>query len=219
MTASFGYRRASDLPRIIPVFPLDGVVLLPRAPLPLNVFEPRYLNMVDDALSSDRLIGIVQVAPGGADEKPHLQSVGSAGRITSFAETRDGRYLITLHGISRYVIEHEHETSCPYRQAKVNFEAFERDLQSQEPSEEFDRAALLNALRAYLEANSMEAEWGSIDSAPPEVLVNSLSMICPFSSAEKQALLEADSIDDRGQALVALLQMGAASGDGPGGVQ
>lgn len=212
-------RRRADLPDAIPVFPLAGALLLPRGRLPLNIFEPRYLNMVDDALAGARLIGMVQ--PRSAQEGAHTPpvfDVGCAGRITAFSESGDGRYLITLTGVSRFRIRTEMQTGAPYRIAQAGWDAFSDDL-SLEPKPLFHaRDRLLNVLRAYLRAQGLEADWDSIEEADGETLVNSLSMICPFSPQEKQALLEAQGLCARADCLTALMEMAlAAGGDGDGG--
>lgn len=205
------YVRASDLPQVIPVFPLDGALLLPRGTLPLNIFEPRYLNMVDDAMAGDRIIGMVQTRPGGERTRPFLQQVGCAGRITSFAETSDGRYLITLTGVARFKLGDELPLETPYRQVKADFARFEADLQPPDEDWGFDRERLLAALRVYLHQRSMDVDWGTAEEAPGEALVNSLAMALPFEPAEKQALLQADTLDSRVQALTALLEINAAA--------
>ena len=205
------YVRASDLPQVIPVFPLDGALLLPRGTLPLNIFEPRYLNMVDDAMAGDRIIGMVQTRPGGERTRPFLQQVGCAGRITSFAETSDGRYLLTLTGVARFKLGDELPLETPYRQVKADFARFEADLQPPDEDWSFDRERLLAALRVYLHQRSMDVDWGTAEEAPGEALVNSLAMALPFEPAEKQALLQADTLDSRVQALTALLEINAAA--------
>jgi hypothetical protein len=204
------YGRADDLPKIVPVFPLDGALLLPRGGLPLNIFEPRYLNMVDDAMAGDRLIGMVQTRPGGDRERPQLAPVGCVGRVTSYAETPDGRYLITLTGVCRFLVGEELPVITPYRQVRADFHVFEEDLRpSQEPST--GRQRLLRALKAYLARRSLDVNWETAEAAPAEALVNSLSMALPFEPAEKQALLEADTLREREKALVALLEIDAAT--------
>ena len=214
MTASL-YRKAADLPEIIPVFPLDGALLLPTGALPLNIFEPRYLNMVDDAFSGARIIGMVQTRGPGESGEPLLEDVGCAGRITSYAETEDGRYLITLTGVCRFGIAHETKATTPYRQVKTDFKRFEHDLAGDADfPADFDRTALLTALRTYLEAGDMTTEWSALEKTPANTLVNSLCMMCPFERAEKQALLEAGDLADRLDALMALLEMGAANAEG-----
>lgn len=210
-----GYVRAADLPQVIPVFPLDGVLLLPRGLLPLNIFEPRYLNMVDDAMAGDRIIGMIQPA-GGPRRLPSLSPVGCAGRITSFAETSDGRYLITLTGCSRFRVQAELPVQTPYRQVRAQFAPFEGDLVAPPAGEgALDRENLLEALRAYLETRGLDIDWETAETAPPEALVNSLAMALPFEPPEKQALLEAPDLDGRAAVLTALMRIDAA-GDGDG---
>ncbi|MGV8929839.1 MAG: LON peptidase substrate-binding domain-containing protein [Brevundimonas sp.] len=207
-----GYVKAADLPQVIPVFPLPGAILLPRGQLPLNVFEPRYLNMIDDAMAGDRIIGMVQPRDGSQGLSP----VGCAGRITSFAETSDGRYLITLTGCARFRLSSEIPTRTPYRQIRADFTPFEGDLRPPPVDDVgLDREGLLDALRAYLEIRGLDIDWDTAETAPPEALINSLSMALPFDPPEKQALLEADSLTDRSGVLTALLTIDAAS-DGEG---
>jgi Lon protease-like protein len=210
MVAS-NFRRAQDLPLIIPVFPLEGVLLLPHGMLPLNIFEPRYLNMVDDAMGGERIIGMVQALPGGDRERPSLASIGCAGKITSFAETSDGRYLITLTGIARFHLGDELPVLTPYRQVRADFMPFESDLKAIGDDDGFDKMRLLHALKAYLDRRSLEVDWETAKAAPAEALVNSLAMALPFEPAEKQALLEATDCKERREALIALLEIDAAS--------
>ena len=210
-----GYVRAADLPQVIPVFPLPGAILLPRGQLPLNIFEPRYLNMVDDAMAGDRIIGMVQ-PQGGSSRLPGLSPVGCAGRITGFAETSDGRYLITLTGCARFRLSSELPVQTPYRQIRADFAPFEADLAAPPPDDAgLDRDLLLDALRAYLETRGLDIDWDTAETAPPEALVNSLSMALPFDPPEKQALLEARLLSDRAAVLTALMTIDAA-GDGDG---
>ena len=210
-----GYVRAADLPQVIPVFPLPGAILLPRGQLPLNIFEPRYLNMIDDAMAGDRIIGMVQPQPGSR-ATPKLSPVGCAGRITSFAETSDGRYLITLTGCARFRLAAELPTQTPYRQVRADFTAFESDLAAPPVDDVgLDRDGLLDALRAYLETRGLDIDWDTAETAPPEAQINSLSMALPFEPPEKQALLEAASLTDRSTVLTALMTIDAAeTGDG-----
>jgi hypothetical protein len=208
------YHNIDDLPATLPVFPLTGVVLLPRGQLPLNVFEPRYLAMVDGALASSRLIGMIQ--PTEHEDKtlkPQLSSVGCAGRITAYRETDDGRYLITLTGVCRFRWTEELVADSAFRQVRADFARFAGDLAMAEDSD-FPRERLLTALKLYLSRRDMKADWQSVMSAPPETLVNALSMLCPFEPTEKQALLEARGWEERVAILVALLEM---SGIGPSG--
>ncbi len=210
-----GYVKAADLPQVIPVFPLPGAILLPRGQLPLNIFEPRYLNMIDDAMAGDRIIGMVQ-PQGGPQRLPGLSPVGCAGRITSFAETSDGRYLITLTGCARFRLSGEIPTRTPYRQIRADFTPFEADLRAPPVDDVgLDRDGLLDALRAYLETRGLDIDWDTAETAPPEALINSLSMALPFDPPEKQALLEAAALTDRSAVLTALLTIDAA-GDGDG---
>ncbi|MGV9008095.1 LON peptidase substrate-binding domain-containing protein [Brevundimonas sp.] len=205
-----GYVKASDLPQVIPVFPLPGTIILPRGQLPLNIFEPRYLNMIDDAMAGDRIIGMIQPT-AGPRRLPSLSSVGCAGRITSFAETSDGRYLITLTGCARFRLASEIPAQTPYRQIRADFAAFEADLSSPpREDDDLDRDRLLDALRAYMETRGLDIDWDTAETAPPEALINSLSMALPFDGAEKQALLEAVTLPDRAAVLTALLTIDAA---------
>jgi uncharacterized protein len=206
-------RHLEDLPRTLAVFPLTGVMVLPRGHLPLNVFEPRYLEMVDDVLSSHRVIGMIQ--PAEIEEKtlkPALSAVGCAGRITSFKETEDGRYLITLTGICRFRAA-ELDVVTPYRQVRPDYAPFAGDLASH-PDSDFPRDRLIAALKEYLSHREMKADWQSVINAEPEMLVNALAMLCPFEPAEKQALLEAPSWPERVDTLVALLEMAGAATPG-----
>ena len=214
------FRKLSDLPLVIPVFPLDGVLLLPGGQLPLNIFEPRYLNMLDDAMAGERMIGVIQtrgqMGPVDADaHQPSLAPIGCLGRVTSFAETSDGRYLITLTGVCRFRAGDELPVRTPYRQVRADFSAFEADLRegSGTSSPEANPAPLLAALRRYLDHRGLAIDWTSAETAPSDALINSLSMALPFEPMEKQALLEAPTIDDRRETLVALLEIDAASGD------
>ncbi len=209
-----GYNKAADLPQVVPVFPLPGTILLPRGQLPLNIFEPRYLNMIDDAMAGDRILAMVQPA-GGPVDLPILAPVGCVGRITSFAETSDGRYLVTLTGCARFRITAELPTQGPYRQVRADYSAYAADLVSPPADQEMDREPFLDALRAYLENRGLEIDWDTAESAPPEALINSLSMALPFEPAEKQALIEAMSLLDRAEVLTALMRIDAAdTGDG-----
>jgi uncharacterized protein len=209
------YRGPGDLPDIIPVFPLPGALLLPRGQMPLNIFEPRYLAMVDDALrAGHRLIGMIQpdTPPGTAQERPRLYKIGCAGRLTQFAETGDGRYLIQLTGVSRFRVEEEMAAPTPYRQCRVTYAPFADDFVARKGEEAVDREALLKALAAFLKANKLEADWAGIEQAPNEALVNALAMMSPYGPAEKQALLEAPDLKTRAEILVAVTEIELAKG-------
>ncbi len=206
----------NELPEVIPVFPLSGALLLPRGHMPLNIFEPRYLALVDAALASDRIIGMIQPQEEDAsgDLQPPLRSVGCAGRITSFAETDDGRYLITLTGLVRFHVVDEVASDQPFRLCRVTGEPFAGDY-SVNGEADVDRRALLDAFRAYLEAHELEADWDSVNDASNESLVNAIAMIAPYGPAEKQALLEAPDLKTRAETLVALTEI-SLSQDGYG---
>lgn len=224
------YRAVSDLPIKIPVFPLAGALLLPRAQLPLNIFEPRYLQMVDDAMSADRLIGMAQpVGEDGATAsedpgaKPSFYPVGCAGRITSYTDTPDGRVLITLTGVCRFKVRRELDAVTPYRICEADFAAYRSDLVVGQGENSVDREALLKTFRKYLEANRMDADWDEVENATTEALVNTLCVISPYAGPEKQAMLEAETLSERTDILIALTEMALASGDhkdsGPSSVQ
>jgi Lon protease-like protein len=211
------------LPKLLPVFPLRGAILLPRASLSLNVFEPRYLELVDHALACDRLIGIVQPGPDtGAVESPPgngfpLRSVGCAGRIVAFTESDDGRVAISLAGIARFRIECDVAGDKPFRLCQVDYGPYAADFISGHGEEEVDRPRLIATLRSYLIANNLNADWDRINSASTERLVNTLAILSPYGPEEKQALLEAPDLRSRAEALVALAEMElAARDDGSG---
>jgi uncharacterized protein len=214
MTA-FGYRKTSDLPRSVALFPLAGAILFPRGSLPLNVFEPRYLNMVDDVLADERVIGVVQPAFGASTAgEPALADVGTLGKITAFAETDDGRYLITLSGVCRFRIEREAPSGAPYRRALAAYDDFASDLHP--PKARIDREKLRHALMRYVDTHGYQTDWSVVDEAPSEALVNAVSTMCPFDPPAKQALLEATTLDERCAALIALLEWGADDEDQAG---
>lgn len=207
MTRHFG---PADLPEIIPIFPLSDALLLPRGRLPLNVFEPRYLAMFEDALkTSHRLIGMIQ--PDAAKGEDGLHRVGCAGRIVSFSETEDGRYLIVLAGVCRFTPSAEQDGFAPYRRVAADWTPWRRDLRSQEIDEGFDRDAFMRLLKRYFESSGLSTDWDSLKEADEETLVNSLAMLCPFTAEEKQALLEAEMLGDRRASLIALMEFAAAS--------
>ena len=204
------YRGPADLPETIPVFPLPGALLLPRGQLPLNIFEPRYMAMVDDALrEGHRLIGMIQpdMAHPGAESRPNLYSVGCVGRITQIAESGDGRYLLQLTGITRFRIEVELNVSTAYRQCRVAYAPFADDFIARKGEDQVDRKALLAALTDFLKANNLKADWDGIEKAPNEALVNALAMMSPYELAEKQALLEAPDLKTRAEILVAVTEI------------
>jgi uncharacterized protein len=212
MATNAVYRGPSDLPDVIPVFPLPGALLLPRGQLPLNIFEPRYLAMIDDAfLSGKRIVGMIQPLPGEEDAKrPALSEVGCAGRITQIAETGDGRYMLSLTGIARFRVAEELAPTTAYRQCRVDFGAFAGDFEARMGEEAVDRDGLLKTLREFLDTNDMEADWDGIRRAPTEVLVNALCMMSPWGVKEKQALLEAPDLRTRAALLVAVTEVALA---------
>jgi uncharacterized protein len=211
--SAFGFRKPADLPQTLSLFPLEGAILLPRGVLALNIFEPRYLNMIDDALGAERLIGMIQPATGEEREAvPHLADVGTVGRITTFSETDDGRYLVTLTGITRFNLHQELKPGTPYRQALVSYDNFAIDFQPAS-DRNIDRAALIASLKTYAGLHGFQVDWDSVEGAPTETVINVAAQICPFDSAAKQALLETVTLEDRNHALIALLEWDVASGD------
>jgi Lon protease-like protein len=212
------YRGPADLPQRIPVFPLTRAILLPRATLPLNIFEPRYLQMVEDVMSTSRVLGMVQPEGGDADEESPvartapLRRIGCTGRITSYQELDDGRFLIELTGIARFELTDEVMLAKPYRICTVSYERFTSDFTAGAGEEAVDRHALLSSLKAYLEARGLEADWSAIGKTSTEALVNSLAIASPYGREEKQALLEAPDLKTRAEMLVALAEMEIAAG-------
>jgi Lon protease-like protein len=212
------YRGPADVPHRIPVFPLSRAILLPRATLPLHIFEPRYLQMVDDVMSTSRVLGMIQ--PTGAEEEEEspvsrtapLRRIGCAGRITSYQELDDGRLLISLSGIARFEVTEEVELAKPYRICTVSYERFLGDFAAGAGEEEVDRERLMSALKAYLQARDLKADWAAISKTSTEALVNSLALVSPYGSEEKQALLEAADLKTRAEMLVALAEMDMAAG-------
>lgn len=199
---SFDVETIHELPETIPVFPLEGVLLLPRGQLPLNIFEPRYLQMFDDALARGRLLGVIQ-----PDDEGGLQKVGCLGRITSFSETDDGRMVVSLTGIARFQVAEELDVLTPYRQVKADYRPYESDLIADVGSFDVNRDGVLDILKRYLDANGMQADWPGIESSNNEALVNSLCIISPYGPQEKQAMLEATSLAERAEILIALTEM------------
>lgn len=223
MSPTDRYRRPADLPPRIPVFPLRGAILLPRATLPLNVFEPRYLEMLDAVMSGDRLIGIIQPATNDGpddEESPRgqvgLRNVGCVGRVTSYQEVDHARRMITLTGVMRYDILDEAVTDLPYRTMSVSYDRYATDLSEGLGEELVDRTNLLRVLRSYLDANKLEADWPAIQRASSEFLINALCVMCPYGPEEKQALLEAEDLKCRADVLVALAEMELASSGSSG---
>lgn len=217
------YRTASDLPPRLPVFPLRGAILLPRATLPLNVFEPRYLNMLDDVMSGSRVLGIIQpVGDAEGSESPlgrsaDLKRVGCAGRVTSYQELDDGRLMITLTGLCRFEVTGEESSATPYRIIRAAYHRFVEDLAPGTGEDDVDRQGLLRVLRLYLDEKRLSTDWAAIQRTSSEFLVNTLSIISPYGAEEKQALLEAGDLKTRAEVLVALAEMELATHGGSGG--
>ena len=211
------YEKPADLPGRIPVFPLSGALLLPAGQMPLNIFEPRYLSMVDHAMTTDRIIGMVQPRLNQSDRSaiPQMAEVGCAGRIVQFAETGDGRCLITLAGICRFRILEEADVSTPYRQCNVSAAAYGDDFNPKKGEDAVDRQSLLQAFRHYLVANDLEADWNSVNEASNASLVTTLAMMAPAGPAEKQALLEASDHKSRAELLIAITEIALAGGSEP----
>jgi Lon protease-like protein len=206
------YKCPEDLPAVIPVFPLPTALLLPRAEMPLNIFEPRYLSMIDSALAGNRIVGMIQPdekAPPSA-HGASLCTVGCAGRITSFSETGDSRYVITLTGIARFQVVEELAALTPFRQCRITTAPYGRDFTEFSGDEFVDRHSVLATFRAYLDAHNLETDWDSVDNASNETLINALAMMAPFGAAEKQALLEAPNLKSRAETLVAITEMSLA---------
>jgi Lon protease-like protein len=214
------YRGSADLPENIPVFPLPGALLLPRGQMPLNIFEPRYLAMVDDSMrDGHRLIGMIQPDPAhrGPEDKPTLYKVGCVGRITQLAESGDGRYLMQLTGVSRFQVEQELKVATAYRQCRVTYQPFADDFIARKGEELVNRKALLETLSSFLKANNLKTNWQDIESAPNEAVVNALAMMSPYGAAEKQALLEAPDLKTRAEVLIAVTEMELAKKTAGGG--
>lgn len=213
MPINADYRGPADLPEVIPVFPLPGALLLPRGQMPLNIFEMRYLAMVDDALrDGHRLIGMIQpdLTHSASEDKPELFHVGCAGRITQFAESGDGRYILELTGVSRFKVVEELTVLTPYRQCKVDFFAYADDLTARKGEDDVDRKRLLEVLTDFLKVNDLKVDWNGIENAPNEALVNALAMMSPYGPPEKQAMLEAADLKTRAEILIAVTEMDLA---------
>ncbi|MFK8032595.1 MAG: LON peptidase substrate-binding domain-containing protein [Hyphomicrobiales bacterium] len=212
------FEHAEDFPSSVPIFPLSGALLLPKGQMPLNIFEPRYLAMIDAALAGDRIIGMIQPALDvpkmeSGESVTNLCDSGCLGRIISWSESGDGRYLVTLMGIARFRLEQELTTMTAYRQARISVAPFMGDIDGEVAELEVNRDELLATFRDYLDANDMEADWDSINEASTESLVNALSMMSPYGPAEKQALLEAPDLKTRAETLIAITEMELARGD------
>lgn len=216
MAINAPYRSPQAIPDVIPVFPLPRALLLPRTELPLNIFEPRYLQMIEDTIRGDRLIGMIQPnePEDNATSVPPLYRIGCVGRLTNFAETGDGKYQVVLTGVSRFQIVEEEKVETPYRQCRVDYRMFAEDLVQGLGEDDVDRESLLKTLANYLAANSIEADWSGITQAPTEALVNGLSLMAPFGTREKQALLEAPDLRARAELLVAATEITLAAGEG-----
>ena len=214
MSINKAYAGPDELPGIIPIFPLAGALLLPRGDMPLNVFEPRYLAMIDDSIRSHRLIGIIQPLPEASEsaKAPPLFPVGCVGRITQFAESGDGRVLIVLTGVTRFRIAREVLAMTQYRQCAVDYEPYAGDFTPRAGEDAVDRKAVLAALKLFAKSTNQEVDWKSINQAPNEALVNALSIMSPFGAKEKQALLEAGDLKTRADVLVAITEMELARG-------
>ena len=203
---------SNNLPKVIPIFPLSGALLLPRSNLPLQIFEPKYLQMFEDSLKTpDRLIGMIQGNSNTGNSKD-LHKIGCAGRIIQFSETPDGRYMITLGGVSRFKIETEEIGFTPYRRAQVDWSKYEKDLGPTEKDKDFDRDYFMNLLGKFFVSADLKTDWNSLKDADEELLINSLSMLCPFEPEDKQALLEAKSLVLRRKTLTTLLEFSILGG-------
>lgn len=204
----------TTLPDTLPLFPLGGAILLPGEILPLNIFEPRYLNMIDDALSGHKVIGIVQTRDGGTPDRPALEAVGSAGLITEHAETEDGRYLISLQGVSRFEIRQELDEKTPYRTASVDWSVFEADRRAPEALINADRERFTALLRGWFANEGIKCDWSTVEAAPIVRVIDQMAMVAPFAAKEKQALLEAGDIRLRYDLMTGLLERKLADGAG-----
>lgn len=206
--------KPADLPKTLSVFPLPGALLLPRSRLPLHIFEPRYLQMLEDALKTpERLIGMVQPnSVPGREDGTGLYTIGCAGRVTQFSETEDGRYLITLTGVSRYRVQREVSGFTPYRRCEVSWDGFDRDLGETEEDPGFNRATFMALLERFFLSQKLSTDWDTLKEAEDELLINSLSMLLDFDPEDKQALLEAPSLTTRRETLVTLIEFALRGG-------
>ena len=216
MSSLYKYKKIEEIPSKISIFPLNGALLLPRSQLPLNIFEPRYLEMIDNSISSDRLIGMIQTQESNENQ---LYPIGCVGKITSFTELSDSRFIITLNGICRYKVTQELDTLTPYRQVKVSYEDFENDLTPGFNQDKANRDKLLDVLKRYLEKNNLQIDWEAVKGSLTETLVNSLCSLSPYSTEEKQALLEAEDIQKRNELLIAMTEMALSTNKGIESIQ
>lgn len=223
MSAHYKSLARRTRPEVVSIFPLNGTVLLPACELPLNIFEPRYLNMIDDALKADRLIGMIQTEDTKSTEG--LKSIGGLGRITQFSEMDDGRYLIVLKGLKRFRLMDIMDTPTPYKQARISFEEFESDAEAHggksvpgalSGESAGDRSALTVAMKSFAKALGVNVDWDSLSEIPLPNLVDQAAMISPFKPSDKQSLLEANTSDERRRLLIGLMHLYAsAGGDAP----
>ena len=216
MSSLYKYKKIEEIPSKISIFPLNGALLLPRSQLPLNIFEPRYLEMIDNSISSDRLIGMIQTQESNENQ---LYSIGCLGKITSFTELSDSRFIITLNGNCRYKVIQELDTLTPYRQVKVSYEDFENDLTPGFNQDKANRDKLLDVLKRYLEKNNLQIDWEDLKGTPKETLVKYLCSLSPYSAEEKQALLEAEDIQKRNELLIAMTEMALSTNKGIESIQ
>ncbi|MDB4246987.1 LON peptidase substrate-binding domain-containing protein [Hyphomicrobiales bacterium] len=210
------YLKIEELPPKLSVFPLPGALLLPRTQLPLNIFEPRYLEMVDDALSNNRLIAMIQTQ---SEKKDQLFKVGCVGKIVSYTELTNNRMLVTLSGVCRFFVKQELEVVTPYRQFQVSYKEFSNDLLKGFDEENVNREKLQICLKKYLDYNNLDVDWESIKNSPTELLVNSLCLLSPYRPEEKQALLEAKTLSERNEILIAMTEMSMSSEGGTEQIQ
>ncbi len=214
MKLNRNFASAAELPATLPLFALAGALLLPRRPIQLTVFEPRYLSMLDDALTGERVIGMIQPRVGqtASDMAPELCEIGCAGRIVQYAEVGDGRVFLSLMGVARFRVAEELTTLTPYRIARTDYSGFAQDFVEGAGEREVDRDALLKALKAFARANDLKIDWDDVKSASNETLVNSLAVMSPYGAREKQALLEASDLKSRADMLIAISQIELAGG-------
>jgi uncharacterized protein len=215
MVSNVSYTGPEGMPENLPIFPLAGALLLPRGQMPLNIFEPRYMAMIDHALATHRLIGMVQ-PNSDAGQGGDTYATGCVGRITQLAESGDGRYLVTLTGIARFTLKDELHVDTAFRQFSIDWSLFGADYIPRHGEEAVDRAAVLDALKKFSKANDLPVDWDSVKDAPNEALVNALSMMCPYGVREKQALLESPDLKTRGDMLVAITEMELAKASNGG---